>query len=142
MNQRRNEQTTAAAIAALEKKVQQIKLNDFPRALERVGRAIIQETKQNHEYQNRTGALEASHSYAVVQPGQTITVDVHTREGIQTMPLDSPANQVSLFLYTGQQYGIWVELKNGFAVLIQGFLKLRRDFTRLFHDSVKSKLIR
>lgn len=141
-NQRQNGRTTDAAIAALEKKVQQIKLNDFPNALERVGRNIIRDTKQNHEYQNRTGALEASHNFAVVKPGEIVTVDIQTREGLRSMTLDSPANQVSLFLYTGQQYGLWVELKNGFAVLIQGFLRLRRDFTRLFHDSVKSRLIR
>lgn len=141
-NQRQNERTTAAAITALEKKVQKIKFEEFPAALERVGKAIIEETKQNHEYQNRTGALEESHSFIVVKPGEIETVEIQTRGGVQIMALDSPANQVSLFLYTGQQYGMWVELKNGFAVLIQGFLKLRRSFAQIFHEAVKSRLIR
>lgn len=141
-NKSQNDNTTAAAINALERRVRDIAFSDFPSALRTIGAAIIEETKQTHEYRNRTGALEASHDFAVVEPGKTVTVEIDTRDGQQALTLDSPANQISLFLFTHKQYGLWVETKNGFAVLIHGFLKLRRGFSQMFKSAFKSRLIR
>lgn len=141
MNKRKNDIMTANAIARLERKVAKIAVSDFPAALQRVGTLIIEETKRRHEYRNRTGALERSHDSIVVKPGESVTVEIDMKDAPQAMTLSSEPNKVTLYLLTHKQYGLFVEVNHGLAVLIQGFLKLRRNFIPIFKSAFTSRRI-
>lgn len=142
MNKQHNDRTTRDAVAALNAKIQEIAFRDFPNALRAVGGSVIADSKQTHEYQNRTGKLEDGHDFEVVEPGQTKTVRIETRNGSDELALSSPSHQVTLFLFTRQQYGLWVETVWGYSVLINSFLKLRHSFTKIFKSAFTSKLVK
>lgn len=133
-----NRAMTDKAIRALERRLEEDRKINWPAALRRVGREIIEHSKQNHEYISRTGALERSHAYMVVEPGESEQVEIDTGKGSFTLDLSSPENEIHLFLYTKLQRGLWLEVKYGLSVLVESFLKLRREFRKLFGEALRS----
>lgn len=133
-----NKAMTDAAIRALEQRLEQDRKVNWPRALRQVGREIIQYTKDTHEYQNQSGDLERSHSFIVIEPGQSETIQIITRAAPVGVTFSSPSDTIRLLLFTKQQYGLWVELRHGLSVLINGFLKIRRQFRQMFGAALKS----
>lgn len=133
-----NRAMTDKAIRALERRLEQDMKINWPAALRRVGREVIQYSKDTHEYQNQTGTLERGHKFVVIPPGESVDIEINTRNGKETLNLSSPANAIRLILYTVEQYGLWVELKHGLSVLINGFLKMRREFRQMFGAALKS----
>lgn len=126
------------AIRALERRLEHDRKVNWPAALRRVGREVIQYTKDTHEYQNQTGDLERSHDFVVVEPGKSETVEISGRNGTQTITLSSPSDEIHLFLVAKKDYSLWVELRHGLSVLINGFLKMRREFRQMFGAALKS----
>lgn len=137
-----NEMMLARVIADLERRLDEDRKINFPAALRKVGRRIIKYTQETHEYQNQTGALERSHDFVVLGPGESEEVVITTRAGPQPITLTSPEDEVHLYLVAKQQYGLWVELRHGLSVLIDGFLKLRREFGKLFGAALRSGRVR
>lgn len=133
-----NRAMTEKAIQALKQRLEQDRKVNFPAALRRVGREVIQYTKDTHEYQNQTGELERSHDFIVIEPGKSETIEIITRGGTLPLTFSSSSDEIRLLLFTKQQYGLWVELKSGLNVLIQGFLKMRREFRQMFGAALKS----
>lgn len=133
-----NRAMTDKAIRALEQRLEQDMKINWPAALRRVGREVIQYTKDTHEYQNQTGLGERSHDFVVVGPGESKSVEIFTQNGIETITLSSPKGEIHLFLIAKRFYLAIVELKHGLSVLIDGFIKMRREFRQMFGAALKS----
>lgn len=133
--------STRRAVAALQRAVQNIQDKSIPFALEAVGKAAETHARQTHTYQNRSGALEASTTFAIINPSSTGTAvyDDLKNGGQVEVQIDNPDNLIMLALIAGQPYGFWVETLYGFSVLIDSFLFLRREFVKIFGKAVKSK---
>lgn len=137
-----NRAMTDKAIRALERRLEEDRKVNWPAALRRVGREIIEHSKNTHEYISRTGDLERSHAFIVVEPGKSEQVEIDTGKGSFTVNLSSPQDEIHLFLYTKLQRGLWLEIKYGLSVLVESFLKLRREFKKLFGDALRSGRVR
>ena len=137
----KNRAATERAIKALERELARIEQEVFPSALHRVGEIAVEHSRQTHTYQNKTGALEASHAYEVVDSGKTVEIIFDNKGQRESESFSSPPNEIHLLLYAGKQYGFFVERLYGLDVLIQSFLFLRREFTKIFGDAVKSRKV-
>jgi hypothetical protein len=107
----------------------QIIMRALPAALDDIGEQAVAHAKATHTYQNRTGALERSTTHAVIPPRSTGTVFYDSPNGSESFNVSNPENEVLLVLAAGQKYGLYVELLYGFDVIIQSFIKLRRELT-------------
>lgn len=137
----KNRAATERAIKALEHELARIEQDVFPSALRRVGEIAVEHSRQTHTYKNVTGALDASHAYEIVGPGQTAEIVFDNKGQRESESFSSPPNEIHLLLYAGKQYGFYVERLHGFDVIIQSFLFLRREFTKIFGNLVKSRKV-
>lgn len=137
----KNRAATERAIKALERELARIEHEVFPSALAKVGEIAIEHSRQTHTYKNVTGALEASHAFEVVEPGKSAEIVFDNKGQRESESFNSPPNEIHLLLYAGKQYGFYVERLYGFDVLIGTFLFLRREFTKIFGDAVKSRKV-
>lgn len=136
-----NQQMVDQLFRRVEKYIDDYKDIFLPKILDDLGKETIEHSINTHEYQNRTGALEKSHDYAVILPGQTVEFNVKTRDGSFDIPLSSPSDEIHLVIGTHQQYGFWVEVRNGFSVLINSWLKLKNEFYKSFAGRYKTRRI-
>lgn len=135
-----NQQMVNKVFGELENFLEDYKAFGVPNALDEIGRNIVEHSKLTHEYQNRSGKLEQSHDYLVVESGKTEEFKVFRSNGDSfSIPITAQRNEVKLIIGTHQQYGFWVEVKNGFSVLINSFLKMKRDFTKMFGAAIKQQ---
>src|SRR5262245_680807 len=117
----KNKRVTDRAIKALDRELGKIRKKDFPEVLRKVGEIAVNHSRRTHTYRNRTGVLEASHAFVVVEPGKTEEIIFDDRGKTATESFSSPENQVHLLIYAGKQYGFTLERNLGFDVLIQTF---------------------
>lgn len=139
---KKTDESTRRAIAALERAIKNVQDKNIPFALEAVGKAAETHARQTHTYANRSGALEASTTYAIINPssiGTGVYNDIET--GRQEFPIENPDKEILLVIFAGRFYGLYVELTHGFTVLIDTFLMLRREFKKIFGDALKSRRI-
>lgn len=136
-----NQQMIDRLFKGVEAHIEKYKEVFLPDILDKLGADAVEHSKQTHEYQNRTGALEASHDYMVILPGQTKNFNVKTPGGSFDIPISAPDNEIHLILGAHQQYGFWVEVKNGFSVLINSWLRLRNEFKSHFSGRFRSRRV-
>ena len=110
-------------------------------ALREVGEIAVQHSRETHEYGNRSGALERSHGFVVAGSGQTVSAEYDTPNGRESFPVTSENGEITMFLYAGMFYAPFVELKNGFSVLINTFLMLRREGASLLAERMRAKRV-
>lgn len=137
----KNRAVTLRAEKALERYIGKIENEFLPVAMNRIGDVAVSHSRRTKTYQNKTGALEASHAFEVVKPGQSTTIVFDAGTHNETENFTSPKNEIHLLLYAGKQYGFYVERLYGFDVLIQTFLFFRREFTKILGDLIKSRRV-
>lgn len=109
-------------------------------ALREVGEIAVRHSRDTHEYGNRTGALERSHGFVVAGLGQTVSAEYDTPNGKESFQVTSEPDEISMFLYAGMYYAVFVEFK-GFSVLINTFLMLRREGAKMIGERMRAKRI-
>jgi hypothetical protein len=108
-------------------------------ALREVGKIAVAHSVATHEYQNRTGALERSHGFVVAGMGETVAAEYQAPEGEKSFNVRADENEIALFLYAGMFYAVFVELKNGYSVLINTFNMLKRDGVKLLAEGLRKR---
>lgn len=131
--------------AAVKKSLDRFFLNaqaDIKGALQEIGVEAVAHSIATHEYQNRTMALEKSHGFVVAGSGETVAAVYESPNGQESFSLSSPKDEITLYLYAGMFYAIYVELKNGFSVLLNTFMMLKRDGNRMLAEKLRNKSVR
>ena len=108
-------------------------------ALQDMGQVAVAHSVATHEYQNRTGDLERSHGFVVAGMGETVAAEYQDPEGVKSFNVRAEEKEIALFLYAGRFYAIFVELKNGYSVLINTFNMLRRDGAKMLAERLRQK---
>lgn len=123
-----NRQMLREAERALRHKVDAITHNAVPEALRQIGEEAVAHSVATHEYNNRSGELEKSHFSQVILPSESADVEFVGKGGVSVQePVRSDANEVTLIVGARQYYGFYVEIFHGFSVVLNTFLKLRRE---------------
>lgn len=137
---RHNQAQGQRAKSALEKAFVNLRDRTLPQALDEIGKSAVAYTQATKTYQNRTGNLVKKHDYVVIPAGQTRTVTFEGKDDAkEEVAYQSGPNEVLLVLYAKPFYAFFVEIKHGFQVIIQGFLKIRREGVAAIADKLKSR---
>lgn len=123
-----NRQMLREAERALRQKMEAIANHAIPEALRQIGEEAVAHSITTHEYNNRSGELEKSHFSQVILPGKSADVEFIGKGGVSVQaPVRSAENEVTLVVGARQYYGFYVEVFHGFSVVLNTFLKLRRE---------------
>lgn len=135
-----NLQVFRNAEKALREKIEGICKNELPTVLREIGEEAVAHSRATHEYNNRTGELEKSHFSQVILPGQSDEVDFIGKGGVtQKGVVQSGSNEITLIIGARQYYGFFVEVYHGFSVVLNTFLKLRREMKQQLGVRLRSK---
>jgi hypothetical protein len=113
---------------SIDRLVKGIAFEAVPRSLDRIGAETAAHARATHEYISRTGNLERSTTYAVVEPNSSGEFKYDSPEGEQSVQIANFEKHHLLIIGAGMPYSRFVELKNGFSVVINSILKLKHEF--------------
>lgn len=124
----------------MEKALVNLRDRALPQVLDDIGKSAVAYTQATKTYQNRTGNLVQKHDYVVIPAGQARTVTFEGKDDAnEEVTYQAGPNEVLLVLFAKPFYAFFVEVKYGFQVIIQGFLKIRREGARVLAEKLKSK---
>lgn len=116
---------------------QEVDYNVF-RTLRRVGEKCVNEAKSNGSYQDRTGNLRNSISYAIIKNGLVVernAVRPESNKAIDDIAMKYPIGYV-LAVVAGMNYALYVESKS-YNVLATAEQLAEREVPRLLNEIFK-----
>lgn len=128
--------------ASLQRLVGQLATRALPAALDDIGKEAVAHARATHTYQNQTGNLERSTTHAVIPPHTTGAFVYDSPEGSQSVDITNDKNEVMLLIGAGQPYGLFVELLYGFDVVVQSFIKLRRELAASLASRLRAQRLK
>lgn len=134
----RNKAETKRAILRLEKGIKRLRDVHIPTALREIAPDLVAHSQSTKTYQNRTGKLVSSHFAEVVDAGKSKQIEFVDRDGTSNETFQARNNEVLMLLGAKMYYAIIVEAIYGFDVVIQTFLKWRREAKAILQDKLRT----
>lgn len=134
-----NARVTRQLARKLQDTIARLENEALPAALDEVGKDAVADSVATKTYKDRTGNLRESHDYSVVSSGKSKDEMFYVKDGEEIVSFSSERNEISLFIFARRYYGFYVERVHGFDVLIQTFLKLRREFKTIFMNKLNAR---
>lgn len=92
--------------------------------LTKIGEETIARSRSTKTYQNRTFRGQASHGFAIIEPGTTEEIEFTGKEDSKFSISMSTNHELRLVIYAGMYYLYYVQEVYGFQVLIQEYSRL------------------